>query len=107
MPTNPIAADTTNLAVNILKDQNLFLGRIASRDDKSKGELVKQLIHDGLMLRDPELAARWDSIKAHRYAQAVTLCFIGSLVVWQSIFGVLELRRSSTRIRIARREQVA
>jgi hypothetical protein len=107
MPTNPIAADTTNLAVNILKDQNLFLGRIASRDDKSKGELVKQLIHDGLMLRDPELAARWDSIKARRYTQAVALCFAGALVIWQSLIGSIDIRRSSTRVRIPRKEQIA
>jgi hypothetical protein len=105
MPTHPIAADTTNLAVNILRDQNLFLGRIAHREEKSKGELVKQLIHDGLMLRDPQLAAKWDKIKSARYAQSLVLCFIGSIVVWQSLLGNVDLRRSSTRTRAQKEEQ--
>lgn len=105
--TNPIAADTTNLAVNILRDQNLFLGRIAHREDKSKGELVKQLIHDGLMMRDPELAEKWDRIKAARFAQSLTLCLIGSVVVWQSLFGDLSIRRSSARPQIIRNARSA
>jgi len=106
MPTNPIAADTTNLAVNILKEQNLFLGQIAHQEDKSKGELVKQLICDGLKLRDPELAQKWQQIKLSRFVESLALCFMGSLVIWQALLGNIDARRSPRPLR-ARKEQAA
>lgn len=105
--TNPIGKGTVNVSVNLQQELSTFLGRLAHHEDLSKGKLIQELVHDGLKLRDPQLAAKWDNIKSTRYAQAVALCVIGSVVVWQSIFSTLDIRRTSSRIRMQRREQVA
>ena len=108
MPTHEIAIDMDRLSLQVMKREKRILGQAATEKGyRSVGDYVRHLIQAGIEIDDRRLAEKYKSVRAHRYAQAVALCLIGSVVVWQSIFGIIDLRRSSTRIRIPRREQVA
>ena len=108
MPTHEIAIDMDRLSVQVMKREKRILGAAAnSKGYRSVGDYVRHLIQAGIEIEDHRLAERYKSVRAHRYAQAVALCVIGSVVVWQSIFATLDIRRTSSRIRMQRRQQIA
>ena len=108
MPTHEIAIDMDRLSLQVMKSEKLILGQAANdKGYRSVGDYVRHLIQAGIEIEDRRLAEKYKSVRAHRYAQAVALCVIGSVVVWQSIFATLDIRRTSSRIRMQRREQIA
>lgn len=107
MPTNPISIDTERMNILLLKREKRTLGQAAtSRGYRSTSEFIRHLISEGLKIEDPQLAKRYDAARLHRYAQGLTLCFIGSLVIWQVLLGNIDARRAPRQVRVQRKEQV-
>jgi len=82
--TNPIAADTRNLSVNVLDRQFDLLGRAAFEEGVSKSDFLRGVIRLGLAAKDKALALRWDEAKRQRFCQGANLVILGSLITFQS-----------------------
>lgn len=93
--TNEIAIDMDRLSVQVMKREKRILGAAANEKGyRSVGDYVRHLIEAGLEIEDRPLAEKYKAARAMRYAQAVSLCFIGSLIVYQSLIGSIDLRRA-------------
>lgn len=107
MATHDIAIDMDRLSVQVMKREKRILGAAATQKGyRSVGDYVRHLIRAGIEIEDPRLAEKYKSVRAHRYAQAVALCFAGLVVVWQSLAGNIDTRRAPRQLR-ARKEQAA
>lgn len=105
--TNAIGSDTCNFAVNLLKSEKELLAKKACREGKSLGQFIRELIHDGLVVNDRDLAERYERQRVRRWSNAACLCLVGSAVIWQVLIGELDARRAPrpTTTRSIRRQE--
>ena len=82
--SNPIAADSRNLVVNILEPQHAALGKAAFSRGISLGALVRCLLQKGAEIEDPELAAKLREARAKRFAVNAAVLVVGFTAVFQA-----------------------
>lgn len=98
MPTNEIAIDAERLSVQLLKREKRIISRAAvEKGYRSVGDYVRHLLQTGIEIEDQNLAERYRAARATRYSRSLGLCLIGSLVVFQSVFGDFENYRRTPR----------
>jgi len=109
--TNPIAGDAERLSVQLLKKEKSLIGQASNaKGYRSLGDYVRQLLIQGLEVEDPELAAKYKSVRFHRYVRSIVMCIVVGLTIWQSMTAGFDIRRSKTFKRLgflARKELVA
>jgi hypothetical protein len=73
--TNPIGASTANITYNAPWEEARILGAEACGEDKSRGELLRELILAGAKVLKPHLAAKIEFVRKHsrEFGSAVQL----------------------------------
>lgn len=65
--THPQGRGTQNVAVNLLDEEKLVLGRLAAADDRSLGDYIRRMTVIGLKMTNPAVAVELEQArKAHR-----------------------------------------
>jgi hypothetical protein len=66
MSTHPIGSGTCNVAVNMLAEERLVLGRLAFRRGISTGELIRRLIDHAIQAEDLASARALQRVRSAR-----------------------------------------
>lgn len=82
MPTNAIPAGTSNLSTNVPREWVKLLGRAACSEDRSTGDLTRELIELGARVKSAALAAALAATKNRHVACSIAaIFFIGFIEV--------------------------
>jgi len=69
MATNRLGKGTANVAVNLLDEEKMILGRLAVADDRSLGEFIRRMVIVGLRTSNPSAATELETIRRKRNEQ--------------------------------------
>ena len=88
--TNAIGKHTCNLPVNMDTDERAAWGRVAFEENKSVGQLFREMALEWARQNRPDIAKRVAMIRSHRSeiirtGAATFLLAIGLLSAWQSM----------------------
>jgi hypothetical protein len=101
MPTNSIGVNNALIGVCVPKEVKTILGREATAENRSIANLIFNAAVEHFRAVKPAVAAQIEAARAEhlRVIRSSTCLLIGLLSVAASMFGGVDMRRASTRVR--------
>ena len=101
--THAIGPGTVNVTLNLLQAERMLLGKLAAAEDRSLGRYIRDLAHEGLRHRNPELADQLTEVRRRRRAAILAVVGLYTVIVSSLPGHALDLRRPPARPSITRR----